>query len=312
MKLLRKILLTILPVILIVFVIILGINIMQSNRSAVNSATDHAQKLIQAEGLKYASELEGTFNYTLDITHTLGSNLKTMVEEGKGDRDLVNAMLKQILSENDNFLAVWTIWEPNVFDKMDNYYINKLGHDGTGRFIPTWSRDNNGTLKLNPLVGYDQEGEGDYYLLAKNSGKETILEPYYYEINGQEILMTTLTTPIKVNGKFVGAVGVDISLETLQKLNEAVKLFESGFGTIITGNETIIAHPNKKIVNTPLTESIKLKNIDKIQQAVQTGESVFIEDISMTLQELTYMYVSPIHIGLDETWSIVVVVPKKK
>jgi methyl-accepting chemotaxis protein len=47
--------------------------------------------------------------------------------------------------------------------------------------VPYWNRAA-GKVAVEALVDYTKPGAGDYYLLAKNSGEETILEPYYYDI----------------------------------------------------------------------------------------------------------------------------------
>lgn len=41
-----------------------------------------------------------------------------------------------------------------------------------------------GQLGLDALVDYETLGAGDYYLLARDSGKETVLEPYSYSVDG--------------------------------------------------------------------------------------------------------------------------------
>ena len=65
---------------------------------------------------------------------------------------------------------------------------------------------------MTALVDYAKYGPGDYYLQAKVSGNEIILNPYSYEMGGKDILLTTVTVPIKNNvGKIVGAVGIDIA-----------------------------------------------------------------------------------------------------
>lgn len=139
MKLLYKILLTILSTIMIVFVIILSVNIVKTNTLAVYDA----QRLAQSRASESAYKMQMELNYAMDTTRTLATTLQTMVANNKGDRDLVNDMLQQLLAQNNTFLGVWTIWEPNAFDEQDHLFINQEGHDATGRFLPYWARSNN-------------------------------------------------------------------------------------------------------------------------------------------------------------------------
>ncbi len=102
---------------------------------------------------------------------------------------------------------------------MDSRFVNSQGHDQTGRLFPYWARTDSG-IELSALVDYNVSGAGDYYLLALQSGKETVLEPFEYEISGKKVLMTTLAVPIKnLSGKVVGVAGIDISLDTLNNMS---------------------------------------------------------------------------------------------
>jgi len=42
---------------------------------------------------------------------------------------------------------------------------------------------------------YETAGAGDYYLVPRQRKKETVLEPYFYEVNGTKVLMTSVAVP---------------------------------------------------------------------------------------------------------------------
>lgn len=42
--------------------------------------------------------------------------------------------MKEAIKENSNFLAIWTMWEPNAYDAMDNVYAGDSLHDQKGNF----------------------------------------------------------------------------------------------------------------------------------------------------------------------------------
>ncbi len=83
-------------------------------------------------------------------------------------------------------------------DNKDAEFADKEGHDNTGRFIPYWNRGG-GKIIVEPLAGYDQPGDGDYYLMSQRTGNETILDPYEYTIGGETMLITSVVAPIKYN-----------------------------------------------------------------------------------------------------------------
>ncbi len=302
MKLLHKILLTTLSTMMIVFIIILSVNIVKTNTLAVNDA----QQLAQSRASESAYKMQIELNYAMDTARTLASNLQTMVANHKGDRDLANDMLQQLLEQNNTFLGVWTIWEPNAFDEQDARFANQEGHDATGRFLPYWARSGNG-VTVAPLEGYE---ESDYYLLPKTLKQEVILEPLTYPIDGQEVQMTSTAIPIQIDGQVVGIVGIDISLETLIAINREIKLYDTGYSAIVSHKGMLVSYPSSDYVNKPLAEMEKYKKTDQILTAIEQGKPYLIEDYSSYLKKASFIAVSPIQIGQTATpWALQVTIP---
>ncbi|WP_342532969.1 methyl-accepting chemotaxis protein [Lysinibacillus sp. FSL K6-0057] len=302
MKLLHKILLTTLSTMMIVFIIILSVNIVKTNSLAV----DDARQLAQSRASESAYKMQMELDYAMDTARTLASNLQTMVANHKGDRDLANDMFKQLLEQNNTFLGVWTIWEPNAFDGQDAHFANMEGHDASGRFLPYWARSNN-DVTVAPLEDYEAS---DYYVLPKTLKQEVILEPLSYPIDGQEVLMTSTAIPIQIDGKVVGIVGVDISLETLVAINNEIVLYDTGYSAIVSHKGMFVSHPSPDYVNRPVAETAKYKNSDEILTAVEQGKSYIVEDYSSYLQKPSFIAISPIQIGQTATpWALQVIIP---
>ncbi|WP_397537174.1 methyl-accepting chemotaxis protein [Rummeliibacillus pycnus] len=303
MKLLTKILLSILGTCMIVFVTIIGFNLYQVNQSSVKNA----KKIASMESERQASNVEDKLNYAMDTSRGIATTLTSMVEHHKANRQLANFILANTLQKNPNFLATWTIWEPNAFDGADKKYKNTKGHDKTGRFIPYWTWEND-QISLIPSDDYDVPGENDYYDLAKSTGKEVILDPYTYQVGGKKVLMTTVVVPIKMNDKVVGAVGVDISLDAIQKVNDSIHLYNSGYGAIISNDGTIVSHKSHQLVG---KSSFKLagENSSKVKSAVQTGQYLSYTDVVSNGDDVYKVY-TPIHIrSTDTPWSLMITIP---
>ena len=52
-----------------------------------------------------------------------------------------------------------------------------------------------------PLVDYAVPGPGDYYQLPFARQKTVVIEPYAYDIDGKQVLLTSISKPVGVNGK---------------------------------------------------------------------------------------------------------------
>lgn len=253
----------------------------------------------------YSGRLKAVIEVPLDGVRALGSALLAVKDkrfDARLTRDEVNGMLSNFLAQNPGVLGAYTCGEPNAFDALDSLYKDKPGHDNTGRFIPYWVRTNSG-IQLEPLVNYEVEGAGDYYVLAKRTRTETVLDPYYYPVAGKEILMMSLVTPINDGGKFLGITGADISLDRLQKMVEGdhQQIFQgNGELYIISNNGTIVASTlGSSIVGKPANTI--LKNFD--------SERTIISETNAIEEDILTVFV-PLQIGQSKTpWQIAVTVP---
>lgn len=159
-------------------------------------------------------------------------------------REYFNNILKQYLIDRPELIGSWTIWEPNAFDGIDERFKNAPLHDASGRFVPYWHPDAEGKIIAEASVDYEVPGAGDYYLLSKNSKKATILDPYLYEISGQQRLITSIVVPIIENNRFVGVVGVDLLVDNIQKEVANIHPYGNGVAALFTNSGSIVAHPD--------------------------------------------------------------------
>ncbi len=303
MKLRGKITAIVLAVVLVVFGSVVGVITAVNRRESMMEARQVA--LVRSREL--ANEVRLQFERPLDVARSLAGVLEGLGAAGSLDRALVNGMLAQVLRRNPDFFGVWTCWEPGAFDGRDGDFVGAKGHDGTGRFIPYWYRDG-GEVALEALVGYDVPGEGDYYLRAMESGRETVLDPFEYEVGGRKVAMTTLTVPVEIGGRRVGAVGVDISLEVLQEMTTKMRFYETGFGRLLSHGGIVASHPSRDRIGDVAGE-IQGAGGDEVLRRIRRGESWFEESWSVALKQTTFKAFAPVEIGRTGTpWSFGVVV----
>ncbi|ATW28802.1 hypothetical protein DCMF_21585 [Candidatus Formimonas warabiya] len=210
----------------------------KSSRMAEESAQEIASEMANY----YASYVHDEVDTGMTIARTLAQTFFTLKVSGKADRDALNQILKDAAEKNPQYIAVWTCWEPDALDGKDRMFVDKPGHDSTGRFISYWKKD--GTVE--PLALYETPGAGDYYLLSKESHKETVLEPYLYTTGGKQVLITSLVVPILEQDRFLGVVGIDIGLDSFQKVISGIKPFQTGSCTLISHNGLYVAYTDEK------------------------------------------------------------------
>lgn len=271
-----------------------------------NQAMDSAIYLTETAGEKIRVSVQNELDSVMGISRTLARNFEVMKQTGNTNRKTVDAILKDVLENNEHYLASWTVWEPDAFDGKDQNFKNSAGTDQSGRLIPYWKRTDNG-IELSPLPGYEEEGVGNYYLLAKNSGKETILDPYKSTIGTKEVIMTSLVVPIKENNKVIGAVGIDIELEQLQVMMDEFKLFKTGYAHLYSNAGTIVTLPDKSQVGKNLKDVYPGERVPEILAAIHDGSTLSYNS------DGTYLMYTPIQVGDTGTpWSVTIVIPMEE
>jgi methyl-accepting chemotaxis protein len=156
-------------------------------------------------------------------------------------RFFYNLLLKQLAETNPEIVAAWTCWEPDALDGEDSHYANTPGTDKTGRFISYWARSKTG-VELSPLVDYEVSGAGDYYLIPRQTGNETIVEPYFYNINGTDTLIASLAVPVKKNGRIIAVAGVDIDLSRIQSGMADIRPYEGSSAAVFSNGGLVVGH----------------------------------------------------------------------
>lgn len=301
-KLKVKLLVLIGIVVCISFSATLGFVLVQFNDTAKTKSFNEAREKAKYYGMYVQAELDAAMDVTRDLAQTFES-IKTI---GDTNRETMNAIMGQFLIKNPDFYCVWTMWEPNALDGRDNEFINFNDYyDETGRFATYWYRDNG------KVVGdYNDDYEVDYYVIPKETKEETILEPYYDDINDKNVLMTSTIVPIIVEGEFLGVVGIDISLDSLQEKSEEITFYDTGYISIVSNNGVYVAHKEDNHIGKDIGNT---KERVEAKKAIKIGELYENTIKSNFLDTDVFRVYTPINIGdAKKPWSVSVSIPINK
>jgi methyl-accepting chemotaxis protein len=288
------------------FAVTIAFVAVKSSNMAKNEAIDKTEQI----AYRYSGVVKAELEVAMDAARTTAQvfeGIKNSVEVPQ--RQTLDGILKQLVERNPNFIGVWTCWEPNALDNKDAKFAGKEGHDNTGRFIPYWNRGG-GKIIAEPLAGYDQPGDGDYYLLSQRTGNETILDPYEYTIGGKKMLITSVVAPIKHNNKVVGVAGIDIALTVFKEMISGIKPFETGYGFLTSNIGTFVGHPKNELIG----KNIKDYTVSKeMMKAINQGTPYSETKKSVVTKTTSMMRLVPVQVGYTKTpWSFAVVAPMDK
>lgn len=268
---------------------------------------EDSKEIVDIYTKKNAVALESKFNEVMAITRTLAH---AFIENKDESFEILNPVsekiLKNTLINNPEFLSVWLDWEIKV---IDSTYKKKNGRVGSVIYIS----DGNYVHVRDIRDTTDMDLEGGYYDI-KNSKKEMMGEPYYDEITkGLEgILMVSPTVPIISDNKFIGMVGIDLSMERIRKLIKKIKPYKISKAYLVSPENIIVAHTNNEFYDKNILEIIK-EFKDKYANAFKEVE----RNLSNSFQifdsengEEIYVSFVPVVIGRDnEIWALATETP---
>jgi methyl-accepting chemotaxis protein len=263
----------------------------------------------QADGI--GSDLEKTFESAFGTLDTLRDSFITLRKNGITDRKAYVDVLRATLESNPGFFGTWTGWEPNAFDGKDAEFANSGGvNDATGRFVPYVVRAGS-SISYEPLKDYDKLGAGDYYQLAFKSGEPQILEPYSYDVAGREVTMTSLAVPIIIDGKTVGVVGADMSLDQMAAELGAIKPYGTGSVSLISNQGLWAAYAKPEQTGKPITDQDP--NFKQDLPDIAAGKLRTREDFSESLNTDVIRVFQPVQSDAKTSpWSLMVNLPLDK
>ncbi|MBV6824925.1 methyl-accepting chemotaxis protein [Pseudomonas sp. PD9R] len=252
-----------------VVALIVGMNFYQTNEnddlvsaSSSKMLTGSVQDLLQAKAAEQAVRVQKTFGETLTVVTALADQIKDMrnmaakrsLEPG-ALREELNQSLKTAFERNSKVLGIWLAFEPNGLDGKDSEFVNDAPRQSNeaGRFATYWSRA--GGEALNTIMVEDDMTKTTlnlsgtpynvWYTCPRDSKRTCLLDPYADTVGGKEVLMTTISVPLLVDGKSIGVVGVDIALDALQaaSVDSQRDLFNSaGHMLIVSGTGVMAAY----------------------------------------------------------------------
>jgi signal transduction histidine kinase/CheY-like chemotaxis protein len=284
-----------------------------------NIATEEAKKEALDVAYKNSLYIKDEIEYSLIIAKALAQILSSVKSKNNiMTREQVSNIVRTVTEENSDFLGTYTVWEPDAFDGNDREYINKPGHDETGRLLYYWTRGKQGEeIKVEPVMQYEDTEEvedsgirqGEYYLLPRETKEECIIDPLVFKIRGNKnILLVSLVVPILVNNKFYGIAGVDITVSFLQGLTDKINIYnKTGKMVLISNNGTLSGITGKpELVGKNLKEFYK-NNYEEILNIVKGGKEVITNDgINLNI------FVPIVFGKTNRPWCINIIIPNSR
>ena len=219
------------------------------------------------------------------------------------------------LQANPDLLGLYLVFEPDALDGSDAEfaYGGTLGTNDAGRFSLYWTQPKPGDLRAGVmdekhLAESSDSAHGRRYHCAQRSGKACVLEPYYDELDGKSVLMTSIAFPLELDGRVIGVMGVDLGLDSLQQISlEANRELYEGQGhvSIFSPSTLLAGHSRDGSLLGQALDKAYADHVDELRGLIQAGSAAELDHGEML------RVLSPFKpIPEAEAWSVLLEVPK--
>lgn len=250
----QKFLLLVLPVSVAIYVLSVGY-IVSADRETM--LADSYQK-VRLSAWKSAGEVRTRMTRYVGLVDGLALAFSDYYKKPAAEwQEEYLSMMRAVFEATPGMLSLWDSWEYYAY--VPNYTKSY------GRLSRQLWRDEDGQVHTE-RDELSVMGDPAQYGAFKARNVKDFWEPYE-DITSKNLqrgrLMTTVASPIRRDGRYVGVVACDVELGWLQQLVHSVKPFVESEAFLVSSKGSIIAHP---------TDTLLLKNIAGVYpEAVQNG-----------------------------------------
>ena len=277
----------------IILVAALGFLFGTSSQAIRQEAINRATQSLESTALR----VQGILDYVEVATN----NTDWLITRHLDEPDSMFVYSRRILENNPDLNGCSIAFEPDFFKEK-------------GRWFSAYSLNDHGTIRT------AQEGNSyyeyfymDWYQLCKLLDRPVWSEPfvdYNTECFYSTEMITSYCKPIKdSDGKYIGTISVDLSLNWLSQTISAVKPYPNSYSIMIGRGGTFFVHPdpNKLLYQTIFTETLDHEDaaLEELGHAMLRGEEGM-RQLKIDNEDC-YVFFKP----LGETgWSTAIVCPE--
>ncbi|MGF1899949.1 methyl-accepting chemotaxis protein [Aliivibrio sifiae] len=259
-----------------------------------------------------SAELNGQFSPVISNLKQLQSLLELSNQHQSNASLLIEQFIASLKIQNKSVFAGYMVWEKENFIKDDSELTQKAVNKN-GILSPFFSPIDSSFEALgmdsfnNTALNNNGERIDEWHLAPFESGKSFVMEPYYYNVRGNQELITTISLPLRHNNEIVGSVGFDWSIKSFQKISkkaaqeigipQAVVSISSWNGTLLSFSQ------DGELVGTKVKNEFA-QNWSEIQQDATTKKT-FLKDIGPYKTAI-----STINTG-SKPWIVIVSIPSE-
>lgn len=204
-----------------------------------NNAMENAEMYALSTAQNAASMVKAELEFDLGFSRSLAHSLYGYYKYEASVRDSIYYdMIKSLLENNSRYITIWYNLE---------YSATKPGYDKNygRRSVSSFMRDGQSNILIEER-NVTGDIVGSEYHKAKVNNRELLSDPYFFKFDGvNDVMVTSVSAPIRREGQFVGLAGVDVTLDKFQETIKQIKPYPNSQAFLLSNNSTIVAHTNE-------------------------------------------------------------------
>jgi methyl-accepting chemotaxis protein len=256
----------------------------------------------EATAERYASGIATDVNGIVGASHAMARSISTDLTANSFSAERTMGQLRGFLDAAPTVLGAWSILEPD-YNRPD--LAGNTMYNVAGGFAPYLTRDKSGAVTAQD-ASPPEDWQKDYYAegLKRAAGRLSI--PYSYPVDGKDVLMFSITFPLRRGEQVVGVSGFDISLDDLSADLMKQKPLGSGRVRLIAQDGKWIAHENPAMRMKPYDEDQK----ELIDAVIKAGTPQRFAHVAADGTSWA-RFVVPVAVdGIADRWAVVVDIPQ--
>ncbi|MBI6950913.1 methyl-accepting chemotaxis protein [Pseudomonas koreensis] len=264
--------------------------------SSMEMLTESAQARIESQGEVQAAGIRQQFMDAYQYGHGFSRQVLFLREQAEKRfldafdlREDMTRQVKSALQANPELLGLSLVFEANALDGKDELFAGQaeLGSNDKGRFALYWSQPTPGKVTSMALpesdmadtsTGPSGQAANAWFTCPRTTLKPCVIEPYFYVIDGQNVLMTSIVFPLMVNGKVIASLSVDINLNSLQAISQGAskKLYDGQTAVSIISPTGLLAgySPDASKLSKRLDAVDTVSGVELLRQLGASSNSV--------------------------------------
>lgn len=208
------------------------------------SAEQAGMRLARASAKEAATTIQARMSAHLGAVANLADAMSALrTSDLAPTRPQVALMTRTMLLGSTDLVSAAVTWEPNALDGRDAEYAGKAPeYDASGRYMPFFTRNADGTVHVEPIVFSNTPGVDDWYEVPKRTRKTFFTEPHSYAVDGKDLMISSLNVPILIKGEFRGVASAVFQLTQLAGILNGMKVIDGGRLSLVSNGGMYASH----------------------------------------------------------------------